>query len=481
VRVLFIIKDVIAYERVGIMALSAILKKNGHEVRLLVISASEESIVKETLQQFSPHVIGYSAMTGEHFALLDINRVLKKDFHFLAVFGGPHATFLPQLIEEDGVDAICIGEGDESFLDFCQRVENGQDYWNTPSFHVKHDGKIIKNQLRPLVFDLNTLPLPDRKIIYDADPNMRNLRTKSFFAGRGCPYQCSYCFNRQYNELYKDKGKTIRNLSPERVVEEVEGVRDHYPLAHVSFCDSIFLLKPRAWLDEFCALYKRRVALPFSIEVRPNSVKEQDIAQLRDVGLRYVWLGVECGDEKVANEVLRRNLTNDQIITATKIFHRYGVKIIALNMMGMPVPNAFEADLQTIDLNIKIRPTFASCGLLYPYPGTDIRKYSREKGYLQGPQAFLESCKRTSIFTFLSPREKRKIENLQKLGGIITRFPILRPAAEFLSSLPFSRFYAVLFYMWLGYCIKVKIDPMKSIRKELPALVRLFRQLLAKS
>lgn len=479
-KILFIIKDVIAYERIGVMALSASLKRCGHETRLAVVSVGGLSAIEEVMRQFSPQIVGYSAMTGEHSALLEVNRTLKKNFNFLAVFGGPHSIFFPQVIKEDGVDAICVGEGDEAFPEFCRSLEEGGYYQNTLNFHLKYNGSIVKNPLRPLAADLNTLPLPDRKIIYDADPNMKNLRSKAFFASRGCPFECSYCFNKQFNQSYKGKGNVVRCISPERAIEEIEKVRDHYPLTQVSFCDSNFVLKPKGWLDEFCRRYKEKIALPFSIEIRPDLVRERDIIQLKRAGLSYVWMGVECGNEKVANEILQRNITNDQIIKAAEIFHRQGIRIVTFNIMGIPTPDAFKVDLETIDLNIKLRPTFASCGLIYPYPGTDIMEYGKKNGYLENPETFLESNKRTSIFTFSSSEEKRKIENLQKIAGIIVRFPILRPAAEFLSSLPLSGLYRVVFYLWLGYCMKVKIEPIRSIRKELPILARLFKQLLAK-
>ena len=70
-------------------------------------------------------------------------------------------------------------------------------------------------------------------------------------------------------------------------------------------------------------------------------------------------MGVECGDEKAANKIFLRGTGNDTILKATQCFNKYGVKIISLNIMGLPVDNAFEVDLRTIDLNLKIKPTMA--------------------------------------------------------------------------------------------------------------------------
>ena len=161
--------------------------------------------------------------------------------------GGPHPTFNKQVIEEDGIDAICTGEGDNSFPEFIRKIEKGEDYSSTKTFHVKHKGKIYRNPLGNLVSDLNELPFPDRQILYDADPNLAAVGTKSFVSARGCPYKCSYCFNKQYNDNYKGLGQILRVRSPELVIKEIEDVRARYPLDTVTFTDDIFTLRPPGW------------------------------------------------------------------------------------------------------------------------------------------------------------------------------------------------------------------------------------------
>ena len=203
-HVLLIFKDSVAVERMAVIQISAALKKTGHEVRLWIASVNKPGALHEIMRTFKPAVLGYSAMTGEHIPLVALNNELRQQYDFYTVFGGPHATFCHDFIEEDGVDAICIGEGDVVFPDFCKRMEDADDYWNTPTFHVKHGGKIYRNPLSELVPELSELEFADRKILYDLDPNMTKMGTKYFMAARGCPYKCSYCFNVKYNENYKD-------------------------------------------------------------------------------------------------------------------------------------------------------------------------------------------------------------------------------------------------------------------------------------
>lgn len=480
-RVLLIFKDSVAVERMAVMQISAALKSHGHQVRLFILGVTPRKELDGLMADFKPRVIGYSAMTGEHLALVALNDTLKKTYDFFTVFGGPHATFCHDFIEEDGVDAICTGEGDLVFPEFCTRLEEGGAYWKVDTFHVKHDGEIYRNPLGDLVAELDVLEYPDRTILYEADPNIARLGTKYFMAGRGCPYKCSYCFNVQYNANYKDKGKIIRCRTPEQVVREIEWVRERYPLDHVSFLDDLFILKPRDWIEEFAAKYKERIGLPWSCTVRANTLKDETIAMLRDCGMTWVWMGVECGDEAIANKILARGLTNEQIINAARTLQRHGVHLIAQNLIGLPVDDPFETDLKTLDLNIEIRPSFGWSSILYPYPGSPVEAFARKSGHLVGKPAYMETNKRSSMLKFSSDRERKRIENLHKLFGVIVRFPVLRPYARFLSGLPLTPFYRFLFYLWYGYCFKIKMTRIKSYRKELPYFAGLFWRMVFKN
>ena len=527
-KVLLICKEMIAYERTAIMLLASNLKSKNHQVQASVMrdpvvdkklkkklskkkslshsdayegkpftfTESAQSIntdditerfnnIFNTVKSFKPDLIGYSVMTGEHYDVIKLNKRLKKDFKFISVMGGPHPTFNKQVIEEEGIDAICTGEGDIAFPEFIRRFENNEEYWLTKSFHVKYKNEIYRNSLEILVGDLNDLPFPDRQILYDADPNLAAVGAKSFVSARGCPYKCSYCFNKQYNDNYKGLGTTLRVKSPELVVQEIEQVRNKYTLDTVTFTDDVFTLRPPGWIKEFSKLYKVRINLPFNCTARASSVKKDDIIDLKNAGLTHVWMGVECGDEEAANKVFLRGTTNETIHKVTRWFEEEGIKIISLNIMGLPVDNPFEVDLRTLDLNLKMKPAMASFGLLYPFPGTAVAKMAIATGHFKEDKdtVYLESNKYSSMLTFKTKKEKMMVENLQKLAGIIVDFPFLRPIVPFLCRLPFTKFYHLLFYMHLGYCHKIRLSPIKfrNIIKELPIFFGYFKTLVRKT
>ncbi|MBI4807145.1 MAG: B12-binding domain-containing radical SAM protein [Desulfovibrio sp.] len=448
------------------------MKQKGFSVSL---SHACDGIERTTniIRRVRPSIIAYSIMTGEHLAALEFNRNLKTHHKFISVFGGPHATFSPDLIDDPDCDSVCVGEGDLAFPDFSLRVKCDDDYWNTPNFIVRYQGTIYKNDPRPLVEDLDALPIPDNDLIFEDDKLLRNDTSKSFFTSRGCPYKCTYCFNNKYNAIYKNKGCIIRYKSPERVIAEIAATKKRYPLDFVGFADDSFLSKPSDWIDNFCRLYKQEIGLPFSCNVRANLIKKETLAKLHEAGLYVVWMGVECGDEKIANEILLRNISNKQIINATETIKSIGIKLITQNLTGLPINNSFETDLRTIDLNIQIQPDFAWSSILYPYSGTPIADYAKEHGFLTLEMESTGTNKRISTLKFPSA-DKKKIENLHKLFGLIVNFPILRRYAPILSKMPFSKLYLMIFYAWYGYCLKIKTRPNANAFKETMRNIGLF-------
>ena len=480
-NILLVLNDSTLHERLGVMQLSSALKSQKNHVKLIIASKYRSEDLNAVVVQFNADVIGYSAMTGEHIGLQGVNKQLKKVHKFIAVLGGPHATFFPDAIEDGGWDAVCIGEGDIALPEFCRLIEHGEPFWLTHSMIVKYAGKIYKNPLMPLVENLDTLPFPDREIMYDADPILLESSHKYFFSTRGCPYKCTYCFNSKQNELFEGKGSVLRHRSPESMINEILGVKQNYPLQIVLFEDDTFLLKPKKWFEKFISLYKDKIKLSLFCNVRANVVTDEKIALLRDAGLMGVCIGIEFGNEKVANELLLRNIVNNQLINACTILKKHSIKIITQNLVGIPVQGSYSIDLETLDLNLKIKPTFAWSSILTPYPGTPIEKMLRENAIIKDKVALLETNKRGSVFSFSSPLEKRRIENLHKLFGLIVEFPFLRRFTDTLTSLPLGRLYTALFYLFYGYNYKVRFFPIRSLRKEMLSYIKFWWSIMKKS
>ncbi|NIO19546.1 MAG: hypothetical protein GTN76_02050, partial [Candidatus Aenigmarchaeota archaeon] len=123
-------------------------KQRGHQCTIAGVDYEE---LEKTFQEFKPDIVAYTTFSGGHITYLDWNRRLKKKYEFYAMFGGPHVTFSPEMVEEEGVDAICRGEGFEAMPEFVSKLERGEDITNVKNWWVKVNGKIYRNEQRPLI------------------------------------------------------------------------------------------------------------------------------------------------------------------------------------------------------------------------------------------------------------------------------------------------------------------------------------------
>jgi radical SAM superfamily enzyme YgiQ (UPF0313 family) len=470
VRILLVIKQV-DYEPLGLLYISSVLRAAGHEVRLS-IAASQDPVA--VARDWQPGIVGYSVFTGSQRFYRDLNLRIKQQLPgVLSVFGGPHPTFFPEFLEEPGVDAVCIGEGEGAMLDLAAAVQAGRSFTGIDNWWFKHEGGVERNAIRPLEDNLDLLPLPDREMLFAEDGYTRQSGIKHFMTSRGCPYECTYCFNHALAKIYGVKRNRLRQMSVGRVIEEVRSVRDRYPLQFVVFVDDLFIIHVE-WLRELAARFPAEVGLPFFCNVRANLVTPEKMALLKQAGCASVAMGVETGSEKLRNEILRRNLSDRQLIEASRLIREAGLQLLTNNMLGLP-GGTLKDDFGTLILNQACRPGYTSCFLYQPYPRTALGEYAREHGYFQGSVDDIDdSAWECSVLTFASPAEKQQIENLNKLFALAVEWPRLTGPVRRLIKLPRNRLYRLAFKLWRGYAVKNRIHPYRPSPRELVRTVRRF-------
>lgn len=431
----------------GIMHLIAAAKRGGHEADLL-LSNLEKNLFRAA-REYRPEVIGFSVTSGSEHYYLELIRRLRRHLDFLSLVGGPHPTFFPEIIEEPEVDIICRGEGDIALVDLLDRLRDGRDYSDVPNLWVKKNGAIIRNNMSPPIADLDELPFADREssLKYYA---YRHSGVRHFLAGRGCPYDCAYCFNHKLKSIIKEETGSAgycRLRSVEHLIGELEDVKARYPLKVAYFSDDLFIMN-RKWLKEFTRAYAERVGLPMICYVRANLVTEEVARCLKEANCITIAMGVESGNEDIRRNVLNRNMTNEQIVKAADLLHNYGITIMTQNMVGLPeesINNAYE----TIDVNIRVRPAYAWASIFQPYPRTKLHEYCLEKGYLH------DSHKQHASYQVESPintgMTKREFENLHKLFALVIEFPSLRKLSRRLIRLPGNIFFNIIYRGFKGY------------------------------
>ena len=469
-RILLVIKQV-DYEPLGLLYISSVLRAAGHEVRLS-IAASQDPVA--VARDWQPGIVGYSVFTGSQRFYRDLNLRIKQQLPgVLSVFGGPHPTFFPEFLEEPGVDAVCIGEGEGAMLDLAAAVQGGRPLTGIDNWWFKHEGGVERNAIRPLEDNLDLLPLPDREMLFAEDGYTRQSGIKHFMTSRGCPYECTYCFNHALAKIYGVKRNRLRQMSVGRVIKEVGSVRDRYPLQFVVFVDDLFIIHVE-WLRELAARFPAEVGLPFFCNVRANLVTPEKMGLLKQAGCASVAMGVETGSEKLRNEILRRNLSDRQLIEASRLIREAGLQLLTNNMLGLP-GGTLTDDFETLALNQACRPGYTSCFLYQPYPRTALGEYAREHGYFQGSVDDIDdSAWECSVLTFASAAEKQQIENLNKLFALAVEWPRLTGPVRRLIKLPRNRLYRLAFKLWRGYAVKNRIHPYRPSPRELVRTVRRF-------
>lgn len=185
-KILWVEKQ-IDYEPQGIMSMSAVLKEVGHDVTL-TIAAKEDPVL--VAKEYRPDIVGYSVMTGSQNYYFKLNQAIRdalNDKRLMSVFGGPHPTFFPEMIQESGVDGVCVGEGEGPMIDLANTLDNGGFHPDIPNWWFKVNGEIVKNPVRPLIRKLGDLPMPHRELIYNKHAPTRNSPSSTLWPGEGVP------------------------------------------------------------------------------------------------------------------------------------------------------------------------------------------------------------------------------------------------------------------------------------------------------
>jgi len=425
------------FEYMGPMYISGLLKENGHDCSLVIVSESKNYL--QDIANYQPDLIAFSTMTGPHKWVLETAITIKQYFNQPIVLGGAHPTFFPEIIHEPAVDIICRGEGEYSVLDLANNLDSSQDISNIKNLWVKKNGHVFKNDLRPLVENLDSLPFPDRAL-YDDCEILRSVPAMKFLTGRGCPYRCAFCFNHKFNQLYQGLGRIVRKRGIGSLVDEIKQTSKIYNLELIRFPDDTFTSNSD-WLVEFLPRYKNEINLPYTGLARANELDAHVVKALKESGCLNVYFGVETGNEYLRNKILRKGLSNKQLIRAAQLLRKYRVRFGTYNMFGLP-KETLQLAFETIELNRKLRPNYTINNIFQPYPRTEISDYAAEQGCLNPHTDYLDTMNEGSI---LSLDEIDQLVNLSRFAYLAIKFPSLTPIIRFLIKLPPNRIYKLVF------------------------------------
>ncbi len=440
---------------VGISLLSAVLKRENHTVELFdttfyrtrdktgdearaeTLQVKETNLAdfgifekesdmvsdfKEAVEQFNPDLVAVSALESTYYiALVLLNSI--KECTIPKIVGGVYASMAPEeVIKEESIDMVCVGEGEEALAELARKIDAGTDYTAIRNLWVKKDGKIVKNPLRPLV-DLNELPMLDWSL-YEKERFYKPMGGKVWILApieiaRGCPHRCRFCCNAGLQDLYRGIGHFPREKGIEKFIEEVKIKQKEYNLQYLYIVGENFLQMTDEKFNTFIDMY-REVELPFWFETRPETITSERIEILKEVRCEGISVGVEHGNEEFRKKVLNRFVSNEKMIASFDIARKSGIRISANNIVGFPTETR-ELFFDTVELNRKLKADYLMISIFSPYKGTKLRLMCEEKGYI--PKESTAGDYRFETSLNMPQLSREAIKGLQRTFPLYVRFP----------------------------------------------------------
>lgn len=410
----------------GIGSLSAVLRKKGHQTSLMHIT---KDIGKDkflaAIETQKPQLVAFSSLSHQFPYVEEWSAWLKEKYDIPTICGGVHATVDPdEVIKAAGIDMLCRGEGECALLELCEKMSQNSDISGIKNIWLKKSSGIVRNEVRPLENNLDELPFADRKIFNYRSLYDYKIRMLTILASRGCPYDCSYCCNHQYQKLYPHH--YVRFRSVENVLAEIdEALRWYTDVEFINFIDDT-LCMDKKWVEEFCNKFPKRFNLPFHGNSRVNLLNEEMFSLLKKGGCERLDVGIESGNSYMRQQILKRNISNEQIAKAFELAGKFGIKLSAYNMIGCPLETP-EMILETIKLNAKVKPFSSHNAIFQPYPNTEAYQLCVDNNFI--------SEKKVSAFFKESVLEQPQLSKRQIL--FFSRFfLVIMKLYVFLYSLP---------------------------------------------
>jgi len=346
--------------------------------------------LRQEYDNFSPDLIAMSTtedMWNLGLLLLESLRSRIKNNRTPVIVGGVFPTFAPDLvISQDLVDMVCVGEGEEALVDLSYRIGKGYSYEDVTNLWVKtKDGRLIKNNVTKPV-DINSLPKLDLSLFEDGRlyrPMAGNwYRMLPIETIRGCPYKCAYCNSPTQVEFYKENNNSFfRKKDVKLVHEELKYFIENHKMEYGYFWADTFLAMNSREFDEFVEMYQD-IKLPFWMQTRPETLSDEKVRKLADVGLHRISFGLEHGNEEFRKKYLARSFKNKDIIEKLRIPDNYDIQYSVNNITGFPYETR-ELAFDTIELNRHINSNNQNLYAFVPFHGTPLRKLTEDLGYVK--------------------------------------------------------------------------------------------------
>ena len=372
---------------IGPAFLAAYVRPLGHQVEIIHLAYDvDDNQAIQQIIKYAPETLAFSLTSRQWLRAKRIVNGLREQMFIPTIAGGLHPTFSSEeVLQEPGFDYVCLGEGELAFAEFLDCLAQGKTTFEINNIRTQGQPR---PSLHPPFSPIDELPFMARDLLNERH-GVVHMTTQ-----RGCPFPCSYCAARMYNEMYGSK-EYGRRRTLENVMHEIQTLRDTGLLSYIIFLDDTFTINHK-WVRDFCRVYKEKFRIPFSLHARAETINEQMLHELAQAGCAHITFGVESGSPRVRREVMKRRISNERMIKAFQWSKDAGILTTANYIIGTPTETRSDMD-ETLALHEQINPHDFGYFVFYPYPGTPMYQYCKDRGLLPDNISALPANHRTSV------------------------------------------------------------------------------------
>ena len=451
---------VMGFPPIGIMSLSAVVKRAGHEC-VMFDQANPETpneVIVDQIRRQQPDLVGLSFLstTSYPYAKILARQIRAADSRIRLAFGGVFATLNAELVKQQcpEVNFVCRGDGEQLILDLLERLDDPDD---VAGLTWEKDGRVVHNPNRALDRALDQWPFPDRESLpldfvesmpLDVPAVLSMERFTTMQTSRGCPWPCVFCDIPIFNE-----GKW-RSRSPQHVVDEFKHLQS-LDYGAVYFVDDHFLLQPKR-IEAICkGINNNGINIQWGCEGRVDSTAQHLFPAMAKAHCRTLMFGIESGSQKVLDR-LRKDQTLEQVKVAVNKAKQAGIEIVhGFFVVGNP-DETVEDIRATFDFAAKLRLDTFGFNRLCVYRGTPLWKEYVGRGLVNDARDWFKYFKCSEIDPTCLPGPAINAERSAGLRKIfrykLTHYPVqtLQLLRRFMRHMPLRDVVYLIIKPFLG-------------------------------
>jgi len=366
----------------GMLYLGGSLKRAGYSVQAFhILEEESEQYLNRIEFDDTLFIAVTSIMTGYSLraAITFSQRLRSRHPEIPIIWGGVQPSAIPEIcLREDFVDGIGMGEGENTIIEIAKAYQGQMDFSEIKGYAYKSlDKEIIINAQRELIDDLDSF-FPDYSLIRLENYifNQKNI-TGLTMSSRGCPYNCSFCYNNSFNK------RRWRAHSEEFVLETILQLKKRYHFSNISFSDDNFMANKERGLSILRKLRDAGIRV-YSIDLRIKGLSDEDAKELNESEVISIFFGTESLNDRLLKFIQKDQNKEDVINGLVRLDRFPNMNVQTEILIGLPFESHDEMiqDIQDgFELYKYHRNLSLYFGVLFPLPRTQMFEYAKRNGF----------------------------------------------------------------------------------------------------